>query len=756
MRTFKLGTNTLEIRTLADGIFKVKQTGGDEFYESLLSRYNLINEPECDIENSVKEGKNISVTAGKHTANIDVNGNTLSFKEKGYELNISLPTLTKKHEGFNLEIGLDETEYIYGLGDVDRTTLNKRGKKESLWVMNVTSYVPIPYIMSSNGWGIVINSTYLQDYDIGCTDKSRIKIETKKGGLEFYVFLADCMIDTLELYTRISGRPIMLPKSAYGLTFIANEATTAHDMLNDAVTFRREDIPCDVYSLEPTWMSTRYDLTTEKKWDRKGAWLPYWVEPGYSGTGASFYNMRKMGYKFCLWLCCDYDLLWEEEHTSLENKENSYEGAEDIDSHFKYNRIMDQNNVPGQPWFEHLKKFVDNGAFGFKLDGAFQVLTHSDRLWAGKYTDDEVHNVYPVIYAKQMKEGFLNHTGRRAMLYTAGGYLGIQKYAATWAGDTGGGPGTLVSILNLALSGHVNGSCDTETTPQGLHYGFLLPWTEHDCWAYWRYPWFMGDEFEDMYRRYAKLRSSLFPYIYSMAHKATKTGLPILRPLCLMYPDQRELWDALNVYMLGDSFLLCSFDMNMRLPKGKWLDLFTNKVYEGGKQFTYEVPKGWGGAMFAKAGSIWVAQQPKPYLEAPIPSEYTINIYPGADCEFDLIEDDGVTYKYLDNEYAKTRFAVENSTDNSFILAVDKRCGGYTIDETEKYDIDTMSENHKTNVKPIEDVTGFNVVIYGVPSTAKISYAGKEVESTYEDGKLCFNISKECHEASDLKYDVKW
>lgn len=54
-------------------------------------------------------------------------------------------------------------------------------------------------------------------------------------------------------------------------------------------------------------------------------------------------------------------------------------------------------------------------------------------------TDEEMHNLFPLIYAKQMSLGYRNHTGKRAMIYTSGGYTGIQKYVATWAGDTGGG-----------------------------------------------------------------------------------------------------------------------------------------------------------------------------------------------------------------------------------------------------------------------------------------------------------------------------
>ena len=100
---------------------------------------------------------------------------------------------------------------------------------------------------------------------------------------------------------------------------------------------------------------------------------------------------------------------------------------------------FDKLHKPGVPWFEHLKKFVDDGASAFKLDGANQICFHPDRKWKNGMEDYEMHNLYPLLYNKQMSLGFREYTGKRSMIYSAGGYAGIQRYSATWAGDTGGG-----------------------------------------------------------------------------------------------------------------------------------------------------------------------------------------------------------------------------------------------------------------------------------------------------------------------------
>ena len=76
-----------------------------------------------------------------------------------------------------------------------------------------------------------------------------------------------------------------------------------------------------------------------------------------------------------------------------------------------------------------------------------------------------------------------------------------------------GGYDTVIAMLNYGLSGHVNVSCDMEVTrKEGIHYGFLSPYTQQLGWRNWQQPWFLRDELEDMIRDYAKLRSSLIPY----------------------------------------------------------------------------------------------------------------------------------------------------------------------------------------------------------------------------------------------------
>ncbi len=754
MYNIKTNNAEFELRAIEKGIFRVRVSSNGEYTESLLSRYNILRESGEDSE-AVFDGE--TLTLGGVSLKVENGALTLSGTKEdavitfdGYE------GAPYKNKGFTLSVSLSESERLFGLGDESRKSISRRGTVARLDMRNVASYGPMPFIMSTNGWGLLLNCTYASTFDCGAADKDHLVISSHKGMVDFYLFVPEsgALKDILALQGKIAGTPILLPKFAYGYTFVLNEQTNAREMLYDCLNFRREDISCDMVGLEPQWMTNHYDRSINKNWSEERFYTPGWMPEGYSGEDTFFYTLREMGFKFSLWLCQDYDLLFEEERQCGERakelgKEYTYEGASILDPHLACPQYMDGLTNRDVPWFDHLKKFCDNGASAFKLDGAFQTNDHPDRLWGGKYFDDEVHNVYPVLYVKQMQEGFSNHTGRRAVIYTPCLYAGSQRYAASWAGDTGGGFDTVVAMLNFGLSGHSNVTCDMEvTTKEGIHYGFLSPWTQQLGWRTWHQPWFLRDELSECIRYYSHLRNSLFPYIYSMAHVAAEKALPITRALSLMYPDHPEYDYVANSYMFGDSLLVAVFDMKLTLPEGKWVDFFTGDVYEGGQVIDYKIPEGRGGALMVKAGSVFCTMDYQKYIEQAIPENYHINVYPGADCDFTLYEDDGYTYDYRDGKMATTRIAVENSTDKSFNLTVYKREGSF--DGREKTAESLMSD---PEIPAMGDVTSFDVTVFGEAKSVKLG--GENVEFAVENGKTTFAVSKDAHREGNLTFTVE-
>lgn len=633
--------------------------------ESALDRYNILQ--------SQPNAK---------TADFEVTPSGMIFKNNDCILTVL--QIKQNGEGWRVNLSLKDEEQLYGLGDINRERLNRRGHVYRMWVANVRSYIPIPFIMSSEGWAISVNTTFEHFFDVGATDKNKLTIFSKHGSPDVTLYTGKDYAELLQRFTVVAGRPLMLPRWAMGLSFVCNTQADAHELISDALNFRREDMPCDVLGLEPGWMSKNYDESTEKKWHPERFSVPEYAAIGpHTFLGA----IDRLKFKLSLWLCSDYDFTYHEERQignmvgmakeKIELDTGAFEtqikkASFEDDEHFhNVERTMDTITKPSESWFEHLKKFVDQGVSAFKLDGAYQVLDHPDRVYGNGMLDEEVHNLIPLIYAKQMSKGYSEHTGKRAMIYTVGGYTGIQQYAATWAGDTGGGIGPMVSMLNNGMSGHSNTSCDLYVfSKEGIHFGFLQPWSQINSWNYWRHPWLLDDEMKEVFRDYDKLRYSLVPYFYTAAYQAYATGMPVMRSLPLVYPKDQMAYERLNEYMLGDCLLVGAYlddftrkndegePVNFYLPDGQWYDFFTGTRYEGGREIYYTPPVGKGGALFVKRGSaIPFAEVRKAVHDTPYDT-YIIRAW-GANAKGVLYDDDGHTFGYQNGEYTLSQLFVD-------------------------------------------------------------------------------------------------
>jgi alpha-glucosidase len=675
---------SVRVEVIAEHTFRIRLRSDSDFTEPPLIRYGILkNEwPETEVQKS--EGpQTVTLTTEHCQLEIDKTEGRVTLKTASREtlLTQSAAPVSDPERGFRAEFGLGPDTRLYGLGDETRETLEKRGRMTTMWVKNVSCYVPIPILLSTSGWALLVNTTHKHYFDLGHSNPDRLAFGGRAGELDYYLISGQDLPTQIDRYTDIAGKPHLLPLYGYGLTFVCNQQANAREMLDDCLNLRREHIPCDLVGLEPGWMSTRYDYSTEKKWHPERFFIPSWAP---DGPGNFFNALDRMGFKMSLWLCCDYDLTYEEERCAGQSvairarPEDVHPDDFEQDQNFGHGPILqDKLTKPEEPWFEHLRKFVDQGASAFKMDGALQVNEHPDRTYGNGLTDAEMHNLYPILLNKQMSLGFKAHTGRRAMIYSSGGYLGIQQFAATWAGDTGGGPKPLVSILNHGLSGHTNASCDMDVfTAEGIHFGFFMPWSQVCSWAYWRHPWLLGDPLSETFKFYARLRYRLLPYIYAMAHQATRTGLPIMRAMPLAFPDDPRSDALTNQYMFGDAFLTGAFINRIHLPAGRWIDYWTGEPHEGPKDLPCNPPAHRGGPLFVRAGAIIPHWPDVQYVGHKPTDTLDLHIYPHGDSAFTLSEDDGITYAYQTGAVATTDIGCIATTENT-TLVVGCRRGTY-------------------------------------------------------------------------------
>ena len=581
-------------------------------------------------------------------------------------------------KGFAARFAAQPQEKFLGFGDQSRERIEHRGHSATMWVRNVASYIPVAFFMSTRGYGLCVNTTFEHTFDMGETSPEWFGFEGERGRLDYYFIHGPTLPELLDRYTDLTGKPPMPPLFSFGLWFLCRTGANDREAVDDCYNFRREELPCDLVQLEPGWMDTIYDYATSRYWSKERFPMAEYMAYGPHSFMAA---MKRMGFKLGLWECNDYDLSFEEERrlkgqAAGDDFEPDVIGYE-VDEHLRGQVWQDKLTKPAEPWFEHHKKFVDQGVVYFKQDGSKQVMEHPDRLYGNGMTDAEMHNLYPLIYSKQMHLGYREHTGQRALGFTSGGFTGVQRYTGTWTGDTGGGPLPLVAMLNLGLSGHSFTTCDMEvTTKEGIHFGFLQPWAQVNSWNYFRHPWLLGDELKPVFKFYDELRYRLIPYVYSYAHVSRLTGMPIFRAMPLAFPDDEKCYTLTHQYMLGEELLVNAFEPDVYLPAGEWIDYWTGERHTGPKEFVYEPPADRGGALFVREGAIipmWPLMQ---YVGQKPVDEVTLDIFPGADAEFTLYEDDGISYAYEEGSVATTEFRVAPQ-QQSLCVQIGKRAGRF-------------------------------------------------------------------------------
>lgn len=610
-----------------------------------------------------------------------------------------------------LSFSMEDGERFYGGGSTSRDHIQHRGEFLRMWTTYQQTEIPMPFMMSSRGWGVYNNSTRKSFFDIGNQQKTKFNIINTFDEADFFLMMGKDMPAVLNEYTLVTGRTYVLPKWAYGLCFGPNMREEQFDILNDAVRFRQFDVPCDVFWLEPQWMEKRYDFSTKKKWnyDRFSP-EPYWLQDQYPKTMHNrlfIGKLRSMGFHLGLWLCEEYDLSIQEEDIIAERTGGKLSGQEH--------------------WMDHLTVFMDQGVEGFKLDPARTIDNHTNWEYYNGRTDKEMHNLNQVLLPKQMRELGRKYNGKRTWHHYCGGWSGTQRWTASTSGDNGGGKTALYDQLNLGMSGFLNTSCDVMSVPrelemQGLHFGLFLPWVQINSWFSMMHPFYYAKEEQDIYRFYVKLRYSLAPYIYSMALEAAQNGMPIVRSMPLCFPEDRNCDDMTYQYMFGDNFCVGIFTNEIYLPKGTWTDAWSGeKIVSKGETFTREYPSNRAGLLFIREGAIIPTQPDVEYLGARPFDRVILKVYPHGDSAYTMLDDDGESYEYENGGIASTLFE-SHERDGGVEVVVNPVQGSF-------------------KGMPSEREYSFRIQRDSRP--ASVSLNGAAVQDwTYEDGMICLSAGK--------------
>lgn len=676
--TYKLASGAVvQVEACSPSIVRVRISPSGEFPQSLMERYGILKTdwpafqtPGCSVRfDPVTETFSFTDASGKEL----ISG--ISFHGAGSELcqvlrdsiqvqygdmvtrrnggiigddDGSLSQMDKTEGGDPgkscvLRIPIQADERFYGGGSTSREHIQHRGERLRMWATYQHTEIPMPFMMSSEGWAIYSNSTRKSYFDMGRLEKDAFSIYTTEPQADFYLMVGEDMPALLNEYTLLTGRNYLLPRWAYGFCFGPNMQENQWQILADAREFREMGVPCDVFWLEPQWMSKHYDFSSSKNWNYDK------FSPEYSwrqNDSIKRYNpslfigrMRDMGLHLGLWVCEEYDL-----------------------------SIAEEDALPGakpsglEHWMDHLKTFVTMGAEGFKLDPARTLDEHTYRHYYNGRPDKEMHNLNQVLLPKQMNLMYREHTGKRGWYHYCAGWSGTQHWGASTSGDNGGGKTALFDQLNLGNSGYMNTSCDVmhvsrELEMQSLHFGVFLPWMSVNSYAHMYQPFYFTGKEREIYLNCIKLRYELIPYIYSAAIEGVLSGMPMVRSMPLMFPEDRSVDDLWTQYMFGNNLLVGIFTDEIYLPAGQWTDAWTGeKIVSSGEWVKRPYPDNRAGLLFIRGGAIIPTMEPADYIGCEPFQSYTVKVYPSGESSYVLYDCDAESYGYEEGLVAKTRF----------------------------------------------------------------------------------------------------
>ncbi|MDF2722851.1 MAG: xylS [Paenibacillus sp.] len=641
----------MRIQPVTPHSFRVRLGRSRSFAEPASIRDGMIRPPAPRCEFAVKHAEHRLAVQSAHSG-LDIDTRDGCFRFVGTRGRQLLETVTTPRiaepAGFSIAFSLQAGEALYGSGSGSDEHLQLRGLSLETGWDAASPNRPVPYVMSAQGWAIMAASMQIQRFDLGHTCNDRLVISSEDGELDLYLFSGAGFGDLLDQYTTVVGKPALLPIWAYGLSFVVNPNTNARDVMNDALKFREANVPCDLIVLNAGWSEKPDDGALNHRWH------PERFPPSNDTLNQSMSfvdTLRRHGFKLSLRLCCDTEKL------------------QDIAE-------------SGQSPYRHWERFTADGVSAFQIVEEMQQNTAQQAAREDGLSERAARHVHPALLAKPFFDGFRRQTDQRPFLvYTTTDYTGLQPFAAILSSESFENPRhALAAQLRYGLCGHANIAVPMNlSTREGIHAGFLQPWTQVNKWPSQWHPCLLEEPLRELFRTYAQLRYRLLPYFYSAAHVSARTGFPIMRAMPLMFPADPNCEDASGQYMLGDYLLVAVYGERVYLPEGNWFDYWTGEAYSGAQTVDYSIPEGGGGPLFIRAGAILPYWPVMEHIDLN-PAKTTcveLHLFPHHASEFTLVEDDGVSFQYEEGRITQTSIRCEMNMDGRIFVEIAPRAGTY-------------------------------------------------------------------------------
>lgn len=290
-------------------------------------------------------------------------------------------------------------------------------------------------------------------------------------------------------------------------------------------------------------------------------------------------------------------------------------------------------------------------------------------------------------------------TQRRALILSRTGGIGSHRYPVQFSADTYSHWEVLQFLVdfttragNVGVSywshdlggffGHALGvpTIDPELFVRWVQFGCFCPIVRLHSDHGRREPWHYGQWVLEALRKAFHLRIQLVPYLYHLSRVAYDTGLPLCRPLYLVYPEDKEAYQVTTQYLLGDRLLVAPVVeaggyRSVYLPAGGWWERSTGQFYSESQHLNLFVPLE-RVPVFVRAGAILPLSEVSRRVGTAPPTTLILEVYAGADGELDFYEDDGESISYRTDGGSRRLFTQRREGD-SHILKSEPVRGSY-------------------------------------------------------------------------------
>ena len=631
-------------------------------------------------------------------------------------------------------------EHYFGLGDKPGP-LDRRNEAFVDWNTDAFGwqestdplYKSIPYFMTfRNGIaaGIFLDNTWRAGFDFNKEYRDGYSFGSEGGPLDYYILYGPEPKQVVETWAWLTGKTPLPPLWSLGFQQSRYSYYPESEVRRIANRLRSERIPADVI-----WLDIDYQVKNR----------PFTVDPE---RFPHFGQMIK-------------DLKAEHLHTvaitDLHIADVPHSGYKPYDEgvagdHFVKNPdgttyvgvvwpgkavFPDFTQKATREWWGTLyADFVGKGVAGFWNDmnepAIFEVASKTMPDDVQHRIDEpgfapriashlEIHNVFGMENTRATFEGLKKiDPNTRPFVMTRASYAGGQRYASTWSGDNSSTWNhlrqTTPQLINLGLSGFAMSGADVGGYAGSPQPELLTRWLEvaafhpidRDHTALGtnpQEPWENGTPQDlNLRRRYIEERYRLLPYIYTTAEEMSRTGLPMMRPLFLEFPNGNGDGQALdlsngNAFLLGPDLLVAQSpypdeldDYTVALPPVGWYDYWTGAQVEGSagrkaidnttvtQPEVHLQPRLDTLPVFVRSGSIVPEQPLVQSTEEKPQGPLTLRVYPplagGKDCSGSFYLDDGVSYAFEKGEFLRMAFTCRR-TAQGLRVVVEPHLGSF-------------------------------------------------------------------------------